>query len=292
MRTIHPKIIEISNSKSKGADLSNLKITDEDILTLCNNKHLVNISLENTLITDLAFQYLATLPQLMHLWLDNTAITGEGFVHFFQHKKLQSIGANHTLLNNETLKTIAQIPNLKFLQLDGTRITLEGILAIAENKKIEIISKEQFSVEELALFKQKQRDLSKKKKVISLPQEEIEAAKSLLVSFFKAIGEWERWACVNYEKEGEYTQKIQAIYQTFATERHHQESRYHFSCNDGGFYANHTLIDVEIMSPNKLYLYTEDDSLQYRFLLLRTKDQTFKIDSCQYKSGTWQKVSL
>lgn len=292
MTKIHPQAVEIGKSKSKGADLSNLPINDNDVFELCKNQHLVNVSLENTPITDLALKHLATLPRLMHLWLDNTPITGEGFVYFSQHKKLQSIGANHTFLNNETLKIIAQIPKLNALHLDHTSVTLEGLLNIAENKKIAIISKEQFSEEELALFKQKQRDFGKKKPVGNISQEEIEAAKSLLMLFFKEIGAWERFTIENYLHQEECTRKIQAIYQSFATEKYHKESRYHFSGDEGGSYGNHTLVDVEIVGKNKFYIYTEDHSFQYRFLLMRTQDGTFKIDSLQRKSGTWQKQWL
>lgn len=293
MTDLHPEAIEIGQSKEKGAVFNKMPITDDDVLEMCKNTRLVNISLESTKITDKALEYLATLPNLMYLWLDNTQITGEGFIHFTTHKKLQALGLNQTKVSDETLKIIAQIPRLDTVHLDGTKVTFEGLLAIADNKKIQPASKSKFSAEQLALFQQTQRNLAKKKTIVNISDEELDMAKSHLLAFFKAIGKWDYFAYYQNPSHEECTEQIQKIYQQYATERHHQQGQYR-SCSgrDGGTYGEHTIVDTEIISKNRFYIYTNADIFQYRFLMIRQKDNSWRVDDCQIKFENWQTQGL
>lgn len=293
MTDLHPYAIEIGQSKEKGAVFSNMPITDDDVLEMCKNHRMVNISLEGTNITDKALEYLATLPNLMHLWLDNTKIIGEGFVHFATHKKLQTLGLNHTKVNDETLKIIVQIPRLNIVHLDGTQITFEGLLAIADNKKIKPTSKVTFSAEQLAIFEQTQRNITKKKTEVNISDEELDMAKSHLLAFFTAIGKWDYFAYYQNPSHEECTEQIQKIYQQYATERHHQQGQYRSrSGRDGGTYGEHTIVDTEIISKNRFYIYTNADIFQYRFLMIRQKDNAWRVDDCQIKFENWQTQGL
>lgn len=295
MNTLHPYAIEIGNSKEKGAVFKNMPITDNDVQEICKNTRLVNLNLEGTKITDKALEYLATVPNLMYLWLEDTKITGEGFIHFANHKKMETIGANNTKLNDNTLKIIANIPKINILHIDGTEITFEGMLAVADNKKLKLISKTQFTAKQMETFEQMQRNLAKKKTAVTISEEDINNAKSHLLEFFKAMAEWEKFAHTCKDR-AEKSQKVKALYQKFATEKWHDEDRYSYSGMGGGTYGKHQIVDYEVVSKNKLYIFTNEKisnvTSNYRFLMIRQKDNSWRIDSCQAKYGNWEKQSL
>lgn len=291
MNNLHPEAIEIGKSKEKGISLKYKPITDADVQEICKCKSLVNVGLENTNITDKALEYLATLPKLKLLWLGGTNITGEGFVHFENHPKLDCIGAENTQIDDNTLKIIAKIPKLTTLHIDGTKITFEGLLAVADNKKIEPISKTKFTAEQMEIFKQTQRNLAKKKTSVTLSEADIQSAKNHLLAFFKAMAKWEKFA-FNNRNDAQKAAKIKALYQQYATQRHHDQNRYHYSGMGGGTYGRHKIVDVEIISKNRIYIHAYDGNAQDRFLMIKQKDGSWQIDDCQRKYGNWQTQGL
>lgn len=294
MTALHPQAIEIGKSKDIGAVFKNMPITDDDVQEICKNHRLVNLTLEGTNITDKALKYLATLPNLTLLWLGDTKITGEGFVHFAEHKKLETIGANNTQLTDDTLKIIARLPKLNMIHIDGTNVTFDGILAVADNKKLQLISKTKFTAEQIKIFKQTQRNLAKNKTAAAISQTDINNAKTHLLEFFGAMAEWEKFAHLNFQKglQAEITQTIKELYQKYATAKHHDEDRHSWNGMGGGTYGKHQIVDIEILSKNRFYIYTEENNSQYRFLMIRQKDNSWRIDMGQVKFGTWQKIQL
>lgn len=293
--TLHPYAIEIGNSKEKGAVFANMPITDNDVQEICKNTRLVNLTLSNTKITDKALEYLTVLPNLAFLTLNNNNITGEGFVHFAEHKKLSSIDIKNTKVHDETLKIIANIPNVRTLHIDDTDITFAGILAVANNKKLKFISKTQFTTEQIETFEQTQRNLAKKKTAITISEEDINHAKNHLLAFFKAMTEWEKFA-YSCKDRAEQSQKVKALYQKFATEKWHDEDRLSYSGMSGGTYGKHQIVDYEIISKNRFYIFTNkeiaDVTFHYRFLMIKQKDHSWRIDGCQVKYGHWEKQYL
>lgn len=296
---LHTQAIEIGKSKEKGVSFANMPITDADIQEICKNHRLVNVDLEGTNITDKALAYLATLPNLGYLWLANTKITGEGFVHFANHKKLQVIDANQTNLMDETLKIIAKLPKLHTLHIDNTLVTFDGMLLVADNKKLNLIAKTIFSAEQLEIFKQTQRNLAKKKTSASISEDDILVAKNHLLAFFNAMTEWEKFANLNSSKgsRDEMILKIKELYQKYATEKYHNEERPSWSGMDGGTYGKHQITDIEIISKNRFYIYTKENitkdyAPQHRFLMIRQKDNSWRIDNRQRKYGNWEKQRL
>ncbi len=284
--------VAIGQSKQAGITLNNLAVTDDDVREICKNQRLVNVGLEGTKITDNALEYLATLPKLELLFVSDTAIDGSGFVHFSEHQKLSCLWVRNTFVNDKTLQIISAIPKLRTLLIDGTKITFEGLLSIANNTKIELFSESKFTAEQMALFKQTQRNLAKKKAGISLSKEDIENAKNHLLDFFRAMAEWEEFAFNHRDNNAENSFKIKILYKKYATERHHDEDRYVCSGMPGGTYGEHQLVDEEVVSKNRLYIYTDADIFQYRFLMIKQKNGSWRVDDCQIKSGNWQTQGL
>lgn len=212
MKTLHPQAVEIGKSREKGAVFKDLPVSDDDVREICNNKHLVNITLEGANISDKALEYLATLPNLSHLWLGDTQITGAGFMHFKEHKKLECVGMENTLLNDESLKIVSKIPKIRTIRIDNTKVTFEGVLAVSDNKRLSIVSHTQFSQEQIKTFKQMQRDFAKKKTSVKLSEEDMQNAQNHLLKFFVAMREWEKFADTSKDR-GEMTAKIKTLYQ-------------------------------------------------------------------------------
>ena len=290
MNNLHPEAITIGKSKEKGISLTNKPITDDDVQEICKCKSLVNVGLEGTNITDKALEYLATLPKLKLLWLGDTNITGEGFIHFEHHPQLDCIGVEKTKVSDETLKIIANIPKLSTLHIDGTKISFDGLLAVADNKKIDPIAKTKFTAEQMQIFRQTQRNLAKKKTLVTLSEAEIQSAKTHLLAFFNAMAEWEKGA---FSGDTEHDRKkIKELYQKYATQRHHDQDRYHSSGMDGGTYGQHKIVDIEVVSKNRIYIHADDSNAQDRFLMIKQKDGSWRVDDCQRKYGNWQTQGL
>ena len=82
--TLEAALKEVTQERfCKGHHYKDVALTDEMVEQIVQVKSLVNMGFINTVITDEALQYLATLPKLKLLILeDNKQVTGEGFKYF------------------------------------------------------------------------------------------------------------------------------------------------------------------------------------------------------------------
>lgn len=251
----------------------------------------------NTDITDEALQYLATLPKLKLLFLeDNKQVTGEGF-KYFANKPIDHISLDGCPVTDETLKIVLQVPRLKSLSLKRTRVTFEGLMAVANYNKVSFYLDKPFTAEQIKAFEQAQRTAGKKKPT-AIPTDDLPIVKQLLLDFFTAMTQWEALAAKSDDtEEGELLvrEKCKALFQKYCTDKRRTGYRpegIHFSLNEGGTYRAHQIIDSELVTKNKIYLYTQDDrDDQFRFLIIR-KDGQWKIDDCQWHDGGWTKYGL
>jgi len=260
-------------------------------------KSLVNMGFINTAITDEALQYLVTLPKLKLLFLeDNKQVTGEGF-KYFANKPIDHISLDGCPVTDETLKIVLQVPRLKSLSLKRTRVTFEGLMAVAHYNKVSFYLDKPFTAEQIKAFEQAQRTAGKKKPAAT-PTDDLPVVKQLLLDFFTAMTEWEAFATKNDDtEEGDLLvrEKCKALFQKYCTDKRRAGYRpegISYSLDKGGTYGEHQIIDSELVTKNKIYLYTQDDrNDQFRFLIIR-KDGAWKIDDCQRHDGGWKKYGL
>ena len=273
--TLETALKEVTEERfCKGHHYKNVALTDEMVAQIVQVKSLVNMGFINTDITDEALQYLATLPKLKLVFLeDNKQVTGEGF-KYFADKTIDHISLDGCPVTDETLKIVLQVPRLKSLSLKRTRVTFEGLMAVAHYNK------------------------AGKKKPAATPTDDLPVVKQLLLDFFAAMTQWEAFAAKNDDtEEGELLveEKCKALFQKYCTNKRRAGYRpegIHFSLNEGGTYRAHQIIDSELVTKNKIYLYTQDDwNSQFRFLIIR-KDGEWKIDDCQWHDGGWTKYGL
>jgi len=260
-------------------------------------KSLVNMGFINTAITDEALQYLATLPKLKLLFLeDNKQVTGKGF-KYFTNKPIDHISLDGCPVTDETLKIVLQVPRLKSLSLKRTRVTFEGLMAVAHYNKVNFYLDKSFTDEQIKTFEQAQRTAGKKKPAAT-PTDDLPIVKQLLLDFFAAMTEWEAFAAKNDDtKEGDLLvrEKCKALFQKYCMDKPRAGYRpegISYSLDRGGTYGDHQIIDTEIVTKNKIYLYTQDrHGSQFRFLIIR-KDGEWRIDECQWHDGGWTKYGL
>lgn len=271
-------------------------ITDEDIKKISHLPKLVNLTIEGAAITDLAFEYLSGLPKLELLFMDRNAITGEGLKYFENHKKLNCLWVCDTLFNDKGLEYAAKIPKLGTLRIDTTKVSFDGLMAIASNPKINVIGKKLFTEEQILLFEAEQRKLAKKKN--SMHPDDQKNAKKVLLSFFDAITDWEKYATELLEKNlplftDEMDEKCMAIYRTYCTDKVIQQgARRSFFGPPNYSYAGENIVDTEQSSKNKILFYTKNQiDFQYRYTLLK-KGTEWKVDTRQQQDTGWKKTYL
>lgn len=280
-----------------GISFENCPVTDDDILQLSALPKLVNLSLENTSITDLSLEYLSKFSALKFLFITGANIDGSGFKSFENHKKIDCIWACSTKLNDEGLRFLANIPKLGIIRIVDTSVTFEGLLSVAHNPRINVVADDLFSPEQIAQFKQEQRNQAKSKR--SFIPEEVEKAKVVLLSFFQAMTEWEKYAEESSSGSRPFAPdlqpKCQVIFNQYCTEKPrwgYRPDGVHFSLGPDYTYKTQELIDVEQPSKNKILFYTKNHiGFQYRYILIKKEDD-WKIDECQWHSTGWKKYGL
>ena len=296
--TLETALKEVTEERfCKGHHYKNVALTDEMVAQIVQVKSLVNMGFINTDITDEALQYLTTLPKLKLLFLeDNKQVTGEGF-KYFADKPIDHISLDGCPVTDETLKIVLQVPRLKSLSLKRTRVTFEGLMAVAHYNKVSFYLDKPFSEEQIEAFEQAQRTAGKKKPAVT-PTDDLPIVKQLLLDFFAAMTEWEAFAAKNDDTEESdllVREKCKALFQKYCTDKRRTGYRpegISYSLDKGGTYGAHQIIDSELVTKNKIYLYTQDDwNSQFRFLIIR-KDGEWKIDDCQWHDGGWTKYGL
>lgn len=284
-------------TKLVGISFVNCPVTDDDILQLSGLPKLVNLSLENTSITDLSLEYLSKLPALKLLFITGANINGSGFKSFENNKKIDCIWACSTKLNDEGLRLLANIPKLGVIRILDTAVTFEGLLSVAHNPRINVVANDLFSPEQMAQFEQEQRDQAKSKK--SFIPEEVEKAKAVLLSFFQAMTEWEKYAEASSSGSRPFASDLQpkceAIFNQYCTDKPRTGYRpdgIHFSLGPDYSYRTQEFTDVEQASKNKILFYTKNHiDFQYRYILVK-KENDWKVDECQWHSTGWKKHGL
>ena len=296
--TLEATLKEVTEERfCKGHHYKDVALTDEMVAQIVQVKSLVNMGFINTAITDEALQYLATLPKLKLLFLeDNKQVTGEGF-KYFANKPIDHISLDGCPVTDETLKIVLQVPRLKSLSLKRTRVTFEGLMAVAHYNKVSFYLDKPFTAEQIKAFEQAQRTAGKKKPAAP-PSDDLPIVKQLLLDFFAAMTEWEAFAAKNDDtQEGDLLvrEKCKALFQKYCMDKPRAGYRpegISYSLDRGGTYSDHQIIDTEIVTKNKIYLYTQDrHGSQFRFLIIR-KDGEWRIDECQWHDGGWTKYGL
>ena len=291
-------LIEVTEERfCKGHHYKDVALTDAMVAQIVRVKSLVNMGFINTDITDEALKDLAILPKLKLLFLeDNKQVTGEGF-RYFAEKAIDHISLDGCAVTDETLKTVLQVPRLKSLSLKRTRVTFEGLMAVAHYNKVSFYLDKPFTDEQIKAFEQAQRAAGKKKPAATL-EEDLPVVKQLLLDFFAAMNEWEAFAAKSDDTEESellVQEKCKALFEKYCTDKRRAGYRpegIHFSLNEGGTYGGHQIIDNELVTKNKIYLYTQNNhDDQFRFLIIR-KDGEWKIDDCQRHDGGWTKYGL
>ena len=296
--TLEAALKEVTQERfCKGHHYKDVALTDEMVEQIVQVKSMVNMGFINTAITDEALQYLATLPKLKLLFLeDNKQVTGEGF-KYFADKPIDHISLDGCPITDETLKIVLQVPRLKSLSLRRTRVTFEGLMAVVHYNKVNFYLDKSFTQEQIKAFEQAQRTAGKKKPAAP-PSDDLSIVKQLLLDFFAAMTQWEAFATKNDDtKEGDLLvrEKCIALFQKYCTNKRRAGYRpegISYSLDRGGTYGDHQIIDTEIVTKNKIYLYTQDrHNCQFRFLIIR-KEGEWRIDECQWHRGGWTKYGL
>lgn len=150
-------------------------IGDDAVERLAGHPTLSQVVLNATAISDLAVRYLVTLPKLEWLWLDETAITDKGIALLVSASRLNSLALRKTSVTDEGILQLASLDKLSLSAgtVRDTAVTEEGLDALFAAQKTE------------------RKAIRTPKKVdVAVDPAEVEAARQVLYSFFKAMNEW------------------------------------------------------------------------------------------------------
>jgi hypothetical protein len=155
-------------------------VGDERIEELARLPKLNRVVLEHSQITDEALRHLAAIPRLDWLWLDGTAITDRGLAHLKTVTGLTRLAIRDTAVTDEGILQLAVLPKLELSSgtVRGTAVTEAGLDAL-------------FSAQQAAIRSAQALSRAAQKATPAVPQAEIDAAKEVLYSFFKAMNEWQ-----------------------------------------------------------------------------------------------------
>ncbi len=159
-------------------------VGDEGIEELARLPKLARVVLNNTHITDAALKHLATIPRLDWLWLDGTAVTDRGLAHLTAATGLISLAIRNTAVTDDGILPLAVLSklNLSAGTVRGSAVTEAGLDAL-------------FRAQQAAIKATKALKKASPKATATVTPAEIDVAKAVLHSFFKAMSEWQT-SCV------------------------------------------------------------------------------------------------
>ncbi|MHC5009591.1 MAG: leucine-rich repeat domain-containing protein [Planctomycetota bacterium] len=108
-------------------DLSELPVTDEDLVHLAQLASLRRLTLRKTAITDAGLEHLQSIAGLEDLSLRETDITDAGMDHLAKISTLTRLDLNTTPVTDAGLARLADMTQLVFLRLNYTGITEAGL---------------------------------------------------------------------------------------------------------------------------------------------------------------------
>lgn len=100
---------------------------DSDLSSLRGFKHLEQLDLRNTRVTDEGVSQLDVLPGLSWLVLNDTQVTGSGLGHLAATPSLTQLFLDGTRTDDQGLMQIGRLTKLRGLSLNSTKLTDEGL---------------------------------------------------------------------------------------------------------------------------------------------------------------------
>lgn len=112
-------------------NLDGVKVTDAGLKSLMPHlkklPYLIQLSLNNTQITDAALERLGELTQLQFLSLAVNHITDAGLIHIERLTQLKELTLVNTRITDAGLEHLKGLSNLQFICLWQTQVTDEGV---------------------------------------------------------------------------------------------------------------------------------------------------------------------
>ncbi|MBU2510091.1 hypothetical protein KJ966_02095 [bacterium] len=124
----------------KRLNLSNLRITDENIEKLNGLEQLQTLILSGTQISGSGLGSLSKNRQLKTLILKNTLLQNDQLVSISGIRQLSQLNISETELNDQGLLSLEKLSNLRHLNVSSTRISNEGMEIIGNLSSLESLN--------------------------------------------------------------------------------------------------------------------------------------------------------
>ena len=108
-------------------DLTNSRVTDENLVVVARNTRLKLLLLDSTPITNAGLSNLKGITELLGLSLKDTKITDAGLVHLKELKSLQILSLSNTMVTVAGIESLKGMPRLKTLIVSETLATPENL---------------------------------------------------------------------------------------------------------------------------------------------------------------------
>jgi NTF2 fold immunity protein len=277
-------------------------VRDESISELARLPKLTRVVLNNTQITDAALMHLARIPRLEWLWLDGTAVTDRGLAHLTTATGLNSLAIRDTAVTDDGILELAVLAklNLSAGPVRGSAVTEAGLDAF-------------FRAQQAAIKATKALQKAAQKSTAIATPAEIDVAKDVLYSFFKAMNEWrtscfERWeaakklsatAQVGDEVWEECREKCREIFRRYCTPKTRvYGGPENFSIGGSPDYSadpdQEPITNIDSPSRQRIVIETQQKFVvQYRcqYVLLK-KHGKWLIDSKKIWRAGWEQTTL
>ena len=129
------------NASIQFLNLTNFKMTDEDLKSLSSLKNLVNLTLDdNPLITSQGVKSLPLMDSLDMLWLARTGIDDEALEVMARMPKLTNVLLDQTRITDAGMKTLAKRMSLESVDVKKCRVTSLGVGYLQDLPKLRTLS--------------------------------------------------------------------------------------------------------------------------------------------------------
>ena len=123
-----------------GANGQQNAFSDDDLKDLRLFRHLRELRIPGSLITDRGVEYIVPLRGLKALDLSGSKITDAGLKKIAMIRSLELLGLPETAVTDEGIRHLVALPRLKVLWLSGTKVTDRAAETIGQIKTLEQVS--------------------------------------------------------------------------------------------------------------------------------------------------------
>ena len=138
-RTVRELIADtLANPSETTLDLQGLRVIDQDLLLLANNKHITHIHIDDGDLSEQGLAPLATLENLVQIRI-RLRLTDEAIPIITKIKSLRYLNIPKADFTDEGIKILCSHPNIELLRIGGERLSNSSLYSLATMQSLSFL---------------------------------------------------------------------------------------------------------------------------------------------------------